>query len=179
MSSENEEIIRRAWRTPQRTDLTSSRRPSIRLRRQTSRCTSKAQQSSPDILFYCAYLNDSVGLIRAIAESEMNPLLVGGAMIGPQSSAVQTQLGSVINGIVDYEYWLPVPAMSFPGVQDLITDYQRRAKGTPADKLGYTVGAVRVRAGPSVGTGGRGDRRAERRRTRGLCPRGDLLHRRR
>ncbi|HJY99494.1 MAG TPA: ABC transporter substrate-binding protein, partial [Streptosporangiaceae bacterium] len=80
-----------------------------------------------------------VGLIRAIAESEMNPLLVGGAMIGPQSSAVQTQLGSVINGIVNYEYWLPVPAMNFPGVQDLITDYQRRAKGTPADELGYYV----------------------------------------
>ena len=99
----------------------------------------EAQQSSPDILFYCAYLNDSVGLIRAIAESDMNPLLVGGAMIGPQSSAVQTQLGSVINGIVNYEYWLPVPAMNFPGVHDLITDYQQRAKGTPADELGYYV----------------------------------------
>jgi hypothetical protein len=35
----------------------------------------------------------------------MNPLMVGGAMIGPQSSSVQTQLGSVINGIVNYEYW--------------------------------------------------------------------------
>ena len=99
----------------------------------------EAQQSSPDILFYCAYLNDSIGLIRAIAESDMNPLLVGGAMIGPQSSAVQTQLGSVINGIVNYEYWLPVPAMNFPGVQDLITDYQQRAQGTPADELGYYV----------------------------------------
>jgi branched-chain amino acid transport system substrate-binding protein len=60
----------------------------------------------------------------------MNPLLVGGAMIGPQSSAVQTQLAFVINGIVSYEYWLPVPAMNFPGVRDLITDYQRRAQGT-------------------------------------------------
>jgi branched-chain amino acid transport system substrate-binding protein len=69
----------------------------------------------------------------------MNPLLVGGAMIGPQSSAVQTQLGSVINGIVNYEYWLPVPAMNFRGVQDLITDCQQRAKGTPADELGYYV----------------------------------------
>jgi branched-chain amino acid transport system substrate-binding protein len=99
----------------------------------------EAQRSSPDILFYCAYLNDSVGLIRAIAESDMNPLLVGGAMIGPQSSAVQTQLGSAINGIVNYEYWLPVPAMNFPGVQNLITDYQQRAQGTPADELGYYV----------------------------------------
>ena len=99
----------------------------------------EAKQSSPDIIFYCAYLNDSVGLIRAIAASDMNPLLVGGAMIGPQSSAVQTQLGSVINGIVNYEYWLPVPAMNFSGVRDLITDYQRRAQGTPADELGYYV----------------------------------------
>ncbi len=99
----------------------------------------EARQTAPDILFYCAYLNDSIGLIRAIAESDMNPLLVGGAMIGPQSSAVQTQLGSVINGIVNYEYWLPVPAMNFPGVQNLISDYQRRAQGTPADELGYYV----------------------------------------
>jgi branched-chain amino acid transport system substrate-binding protein len=99
----------------------------------------EAQQSSPDILFYCAYLNDSIGLIRAIAQSDMNPWLVGGAMIGPQSSAVQTQLGPVINGIVNYEYWLPVPAMNFPGVHDLIAEYQQRAKGTSADELGYYV----------------------------------------
>jgi branched-chain amino acid transport system substrate-binding protein len=99
----------------------------------------EAQRSSPDILFYCAYLNDSIGLIRAIADSDMNPTLVGGAMIGPQSSAVQTQLGAVINGIVNYEYWLPVPAMNFPGIQDLITEYQQRAKGTSADELGYYV----------------------------------------
>ncbi len=60
-------------------------------------------------------------------------------MIGPQSSAVQAQLGSVINGIVNYEYWLPVPAMNFPDVHNLIADYQQRAKGTPADDLGYYV----------------------------------------
>jgi branched-chain amino acid transport system substrate-binding protein len=99
----------------------------------------EAQKSSPDILFYCAYLNDSIGLIRAIAASDMNPLVVGGAMIGPQSSSVQTQLGPVINGIVNYEYWLPVPAMNFAGVHELIAEYQQRAKGTAADELGYYV----------------------------------------
>src|SRR5580658_8564248 len=99
----------------------------------------EAQDSSADILFYCAYLNDSIGLIRAIAQSDMNPLVVGGAMIGPQSSSVQTQLGSVIGGIVNYEYWLPVPAMNFPGVHELIAEYQLRAKGTSADELGYYV----------------------------------------
>jgi branched-chain amino acid transport system substrate-binding protein len=99
----------------------------------------EAQNTSPDILFYCAYLTDSIGLIRAVAASDMNPLVVGGAMIGPQSSSVQTQLGSAINGIVNYEYWLPVPAMNFPGVYELIAEYQTRAKRTSADELGYYV----------------------------------------
>src|SRR5580698_5018392 len=99
----------------------------------------EAQELSANVLFYCAYLNDSIGLIRAIAASDMNPMLVGGAMIGPQSSAVQTQLGPVINGIVNYEYWLPVESMNFPGVHELITEYQQRSKGTSADELGYYV----------------------------------------
>ena len=94
---------------------------------------------NPDILFLCSYLNDSVGLIRAIAESNLDPLMVGGAMIGPQSGAVQSQLGPLINGIVNYEYWLPTPTLNFPGVSRLIATYQERAKGTPADALGYYV----------------------------------------
>jgi branched-chain amino acid transport system substrate-binding protein len=93
----------------------------------------------PDILFLCSYLNDSVGLVRALAKSDLNPVLVGGAMIGPQSTAVQSQLGPALNGMVNYEYWLPTPTMNFPGVSRLIATYQERAKGTPADALGYYV----------------------------------------
>lgn len=99
----------------------------------------KEMGGRPDVLFLCSYLNDSVGLIRAIAESDLGPQLVGGAMIGPQSTAVQSQVGPEINGIVNYEYWLPRPAMNFPGVSRLIATYQERAKGTPADALGYYV----------------------------------------
>jgi branched-chain amino acid transport system substrate-binding protein len=96
-------------------------------------------KTRPDILFLCSYLNDSVGLIRALASSDLNPLLVGGAMIGPQSTAVQAMLGSAINGIVNYEYWLPTPSMDFQGVSRFIATYQERAKGTLADALGYYV----------------------------------------
>ena len=99
----------------------------------------EAESGKPDVLFLCSYLNDSVGLIRAIAESGTEAGLVGGAMIGPQSSTVQAQLGPLLNGIVNYEYWLPVPAMDFPGVSSLIATYQKRAVGTPADALGYYV----------------------------------------
>jgi branched-chain amino acid transport system substrate-binding protein len=100
----------------------------------------KAQtEGSPDILFLCSYINDSVGLLRAVGETGIEPMLVGGAMIGPQSSTVQRQLGPLLNGVVNYEYWLPTSAMAFPGVQELISKYQARAVGTDADTLGYYV----------------------------------------
>ena len=73
-------------------------------------------------------------------------MLVGGAMIGPQSSTVQQQLGPLLNGVVNYEYWLPTSAMAFPGVQELISRYQAQARGTQADTLGYYVAPVPMRS---------------------------------
>jgi branched-chain amino acid transport system substrate-binding protein len=97
------------------------------------------RSTSPDILFLCSYLSDSIGLVRAINEVGLEPRLVGGAMIGPQSSAVQTALGPLLNGLVNYEYWLPVPKMMVPGVAELIERYQARAAAQGADALGYYV----------------------------------------
>jgi branched-chain amino acid transport system substrate-binding protein len=100
----------------------------------------KAQTAdSPDILFLCSYINDSVGLLQAVGNTGVEPMLVGGAMIGPQSSTVQQQLGPLLNGVVNYEYWLPTSAMAFSGVRELIARYQAQAAGTPADALGYYV----------------------------------------
>jgi branched-chain amino acid transport system substrate-binding protein len=96
-------------------------------------------KTAPDILFLCSYLNDSIGLIRGISEVGLEPKVVGGAMIGPQSSAVQTALGPLLNGLLNYEYWLPVPKMMVPGVDDLIKRYQGRAGREGADALGYYV----------------------------------------
>ncbi|HEV7958216.1 MAG TPA: amino acid ABC transporter substrate-binding protein, partial [Acidimicrobiales bacterium] len=92
-----------------------------------------------DILFLCSYLNDSVGLVRAIPESGLAAKMIGGAMIGPQSTSVQELLGPLLNGLVNYEYWLPTAKMAFPGVERLISTYQQRAAGTTADALGYYV----------------------------------------
>jgi branched-chain amino acid transport system substrate-binding protein len=95
--------------------------------------------NNPDIVFFCSYLSDSAGLIRAISSSALEPKLVGGAMIGPQNGSIKTQLGPALNGVVNYEYWLPVPALMYPGVADLITEYQSRAQASGADPLGYYV----------------------------------------
>jgi branched-chain amino acid transport system substrate-binding protein len=77
--------------------------------------------------------------MRAIPESGIAPKMIGGAMIGPQSTSVQEQLGPLLNGLVNYEYWLPTARMAFPGVEQLISTYQERAIGTLADALGYYV----------------------------------------
>jgi branched-chain amino acid transport system substrate-binding protein len=94
---------------------------------------------NPDILFLCSYLNDSVGILRAVDAIGHAPKIVGGAMIGPQNGAVKSELGSLLNGVVNYEYWLPVPKMMYPGVGRMIAEYQARAVSVGADPLGYYV----------------------------------------
>lgn len=91
----------------------------------------------PDLFFICSYLNDSMGLVRAIHKSDFRPKMVGGAMIGPQSASVKTALGPLLNGFVNYEYWVPVPKMGFPGVADMLATYQAKANEKKVDALGY------------------------------------------
>jgi branched-chain amino acid transport system substrate-binding protein len=90
-----------------------------------------------DILFLCSYLNDSMGLVRAIHANSYKPKMVGGAMIGPQSAAVKTTLGPLLNGFVNYDYWTPVPKMRFPGVLEMLGKYQAQAVAENVDPLGH------------------------------------------
>jgi branched-chain amino acid transport system substrate-binding protein len=90
-----------------------------------------------DLLFLCSYLNDSVGLVRAIQKHWLRPKLVGGAMIGPQNTDVKLTLGPLLNGFVNYEYWVPSPGMMFPGVVELLRTYQARAEAAGVDPLGH------------------------------------------
>ena len=94
---------------------------------------------NPDILFLSSYLNDSAGLLKAISAVGLEPKIVGGSMIGPQNGSIKAELGPLLNGIVNYEYWLPVPKMMFPGIAEMIDEYQSRAEGAGADPLGYYV----------------------------------------
>jgi branched-chain amino acid transport system substrate-binding protein len=85
----------------------------------------------------CSYPPDSVGMVRAVNELGFKPKAIGGAMVGLQSPAIKAQLGPLLNGFINYEFWLPVPKMQFPGVVDLISRYQTRAAGEGVDPLGY------------------------------------------
>src|SRR5258708_7064962 len=94
-------------------------------------------KSNCDLLFLCSYLNDSVGLVRAIHTHPFRPKMVGAGMIGPQNTEVKTTLGPLLNGFVNYEYWVPVPKMMFTGVQDFLSAYRARAGDANVDLLGH------------------------------------------
>ena len=95
--------------------------------------------SNADILFLCSYLKDSVLLVKSIAKSDYQPMMVGGAMIGPQSASIKKELGPLLNGFVNYEYWLPVPKMNFSGVSEMLLEYQNLADHNAVDELGFYV----------------------------------------
>ncbi len=76
-------------------------------------------------------------MVTAINEIGLKPKIVGGGMVGLQATVFKTKLGPLLNGIVNYDFWLPVPKMDFPGVAELMTKYQARAGAEGVDPLGY------------------------------------------
>jgi branched-chain amino acid transport system substrate-binding protein len=95
------------------------------------------QAANPDVVVVCSYPPDSVGMVRAVNELNYRPKMIGGGMVGLQATAIKTQLGPLLNGFVNYDFWLPVPKMDFPGVADLMKKYQARAGAEGVDPLGY------------------------------------------
>ena len=97
------------------------------------------QGTKPDIVFICSYPLDSVGMVRAVNEIGLKPMIIGGGMVGLQATALKMQLGPLLNGFVNYDFWLPAPTMNFPGVMDLIKKYQAKAATEGVDPLGYYI----------------------------------------
>jgi branched-chain amino acid transport system substrate-binding protein len=95
------------------------------------------QATNPDVLVICSYPPDSVGMVRAINEIGFKPKMVGGGMVGLQNTSIKALLGSQLNGFTNYDFWLPVPKMDFPGVADLMKKYQAKAPAEGVDPLGY------------------------------------------
>src|SRR5712691_2636072 len=72
------------------------------------------QATNPDLVVVCSYPPDSVGMVRAVNEIGFKPKMIGGGMVGLQATAIKTQLGPLLNGFINYDFWLPVPKMNFP-----------------------------------------------------------------
>jgi branched-chain amino acid transport system substrate-binding protein len=93
--------------------------------------------TNPDIVVIGSYPPDSVGMVRAVNEIGFKPKMIGGGMVGLQNTSIKTQLGPLLNGWTNYDFWLPVEKMKFPGIEDLMKKYQARAAAEGVDPLGY------------------------------------------
>ena len=93
--------------------------------------------TNPDIYFSASYPADTVGIIRAAHEVGFKPKLFGGGMVGLQATAIKTQLGPLLNGIVTYDFWLPWAGFATDEGRALIKKYQTRAAAAGVDLLGY------------------------------------------
>jgi branched-chain amino acid transport system substrate-binding protein len=73
----------------------------------------------------------------AAHEVGLEPKLLGGGMVGLQFAAFLSKLGPKLNGIVNYDFWVPEPTLNFPGVNDFLKKYQARAEAAGVDPLGH------------------------------------------
>jgi branched-chain amino acid transport system substrate-binding protein len=97
------------------------------------------QAANPDIVAIFSYPPDSVGMVRAVNEIGYKPKMIGGGMVGLQATSIKMQLGPLLNGFVNFDYWMPIEKMSFAGVSEFLTKYQARAQQEGVDALGYHI----------------------------------------
>ena len=97
------------------------------------------QASNADIVIICTYPLSSVGIVQAINEANYKPKIIGGAMVGLQATVFKNKLGSKLNGIINYETWVPSEKMMAPAV-GFFKKYQERAAAAKVDPLGYYLG---------------------------------------
>lgn len=95
------------------------------------------QANDPDLFVICSYPLDTVGMIKAVHEIGFKPKMWGGAMVGLQSMALKRQLGPLLNGIVNFETWLPVKSLKSPMAVAFLEKYQARAKASGDDSFAY------------------------------------------
>jgi branched-chain amino acid transport system substrate-binding protein len=93
--------------------------------------------ANPDVVFVASYPPDSVGMVLAAHEVGLRPKLFGGGMVGLQYATFQTKLGPKLNGLVNYDFWVPEPTLNFPGINEFLKKYQAQAEKQGVDPLGH------------------------------------------
>jgi branched-chain amino acid transport system substrate-binding protein len=95
--------------------------------------------AKPDIVYIASYPPDSTGILRAVNEIGIadSVKIFGGGMVGLQFGPVMQNLGSLLNGVVNFNTWLPEPNMYYDGTKAFFDTYTKRAVEAKVDPLGY------------------------------------------
>ncbi len=93
--------------------------------------------AKPDLVFVASYPNDSVAIVRAANEIGVGESvkLFGGGMVGLQFTPIMESLGSLLNGIVNYNSY--VPGIKYPGIEEFLQRYSKKAVEAKVDPLGF------------------------------------------
>jgi branched-chain amino acid transport system substrate-binding protein len=110
------------------------------------------KSAKPDIVYVASYPPDSAGILRAVNEIGIgdNVKIFGGGMVGLQFGAVMENLGSLLNGVVNYNSWLPEKSMYFDGTKEFFETYSKRAVEAKVDPLGYYLAPFGYASGQLV-----------------------------
>jgi branched-chain amino acid transport system substrate-binding protein len=95
------------------------------------------QATNPDVVYVGSYPPDSVGMVKAANELQLKTKLFGGGMVGLQFAAIQKNLGPMLNGVVNYDFWVPASTLNFPGIDAFLKKYQEKAAAAGVDPLGH------------------------------------------
>ncbi|MDO8397195.1 MAG: amino acid ABC transporter substrate-binding protein [Bradyrhizobium sp.] len=108
--------------------------------------------AKPDIVYVASYPPDSAGILRAVNEIGIgdNVKLFGGGMVGLQFGAVMENLGSLLNGVVNYNTWLPEEKMYNEGTKAFFETYTKRAVEAKVDPLGYYLAPYGYASGQMI-----------------------------
>jgi len=108
--------------------------------------------TKPDVVYVASYPPDSAGILRAVNEIGIgdNVKVFGGGMVGLQFGAVMENLGSLLNGVVNYNSWLPEKSMYFEGTKEFFEIYTKRAVEAKVDPLGYYLAPFGYTSGQLV-----------------------------
>jgi len=97
------------------------------------------QAANADLVVVCSYPLSSVGILQTANELKFTPKMLGGAMVGLQSTVFKEKLKTKLNGVVNYETWVPSEKLMAPAAA-FFKIYQERAKAEGIDPLGYYLG---------------------------------------
>ena len=113
------------------------------------------QAANADLVVVCSYPLSSVGIVQSANELNFTPKMFGGAMVGLQATVFKDRLNSKMNGIVNYETWVPSEKLMAPAAASFKT-YQEHAEaeGRSARLLSRRLG-LRLLPGSWSGDPGR------------------------
>jgi branched-chain amino acid transport system substrate-binding protein len=108
--------------------------------------------AKPDIVYVASYPPDSAGILRAVNEIGIadGVKIFGGGMVGLQFGPVMANLGSLLNGVVNFNTWLPEATMYHDGTKAFFETYTKRAVEAKIDPLGYYLAPFGYASGQLV-----------------------------